>query len=74
MIPHRGICVLTQVGQGLQNSDHELEQLLCQILGNELTSDQVIISRDEGIIGGSTVTDLIDSWERILGKLKANNM
>ena len=74
MTPNRGIRVLTRAGQGLQNSDYELEQLLTQILGDEICQDKVIISRDDGIVGANSMEELIDHWEIVLSKLKLNNM
>ena len=74
MTPNRGIRVLTRAGQGLQNSDYELEQLLTQILGDEICQDKVIISRDDGIVGANSMEELIDHWEIVPSKLKLNNM
>ena len=43
MTPHRGIRILTRAGQGLQNSDVELEQLICQVLGDLIVADKVVM-------------------------------
>ena len=60
MTPHRGIKILTRAGQGLQNSDTELEQLICQILGNEIHSGSTLVARDDSLVGGNSIDELID--------------
>ena len=55
MTPYRGLRVLTRAGQGLQNSDTELEQLICLVLGDDITAGYTLIARDDGIIGGDIV-------------------
>ena len=55
MTPHRGIKILTRAGQGLQNSDTELEQLICQILGDEIHSGSTLVARDDGLVGVNSI-------------------
>ena len=39
MTPFRGIKMMTRLGQGLLNSDVELDQAMAQVLGDEMTGD-----------------------------------
>ena len=74
MTPHRGIKILTRAGEGLQNSDTELEQLICQILGDEIHSGSTLVARDGGLVGGNSIDEFISNWEKVISKLHLNNM
>ncbi len=50
----RGLRVLTRLGQGLLNSEGELEELLAIILGDLLTEGICEIARDDIQVGGNT--------------------
>ena len=66
MTPFRGIKVMTRLGQGLLNSDVELDQALAQVLGDEMTEGFCCVTRDDLFIGGGTVDECIGNWERVL--------
>merc|ERR1711954_230660 len=74
MTPYRGIRVLTRAGQVLQNSDTELEQLMCTILGDEIYKGFALIARDDGMVGGNTKEETIQNWNIVLSKMAANNL
>ena len=66
MTPYKGIRVMTRTGQGLLESEVELEQLLSQVLGDEIHKGFCLAIRDNIIVGGNTVDDLITNYEAVL--------
>ena len=74
MTPFKGVRVMTRTGQGLLGSDVELEQLLCRVLGNEISDGYCIALRDDIIIGGNSTDEAIIHYEAVLRKLKENNL
>ena len=74
MTPFRGIKVMTRLGQGLLNSDVELDQAMAQVLGDEMTAGFCCVARDDLCIGGETVDECIGNWEKVLTKLDSNNL
>lgn len=72
--PFKGIRVLTRSGQGLLNSESELDELIARVLGQELADGICYAERDDIIIGGETIDDTITNWNRVLGKLKSANL
>ena len=74
MTPYKGIRVMTRTGQGLLGSDVELEQLLCRVLGHEISEGYCIAIRDDIVIGGNTVDQAISNYQSVLTKLYDNNL
>ena len=74
MTPFRGIKIITRAGQGLLNSDYELDQLLFKVLGDEITDGKCMAARDDLTIGGNTVDEAISNWEEVLVKLRRCNL
>ena len=72
--PFKGIKVLTRAGQGLLNSDVFLDQLMCRVLGDEMTEGIAEVARDDIQIGGNTIEELLANWKRVLGKLHLCNL
>ena len=72
--PYRGMRVMTRAGQGLLNSDVHLDQLLMKVLGDELAEGICEIARDDIQVGGNSVDELINNWDRVLSKLNKNNL
>jgi hypothetical protein len=54
MTLHRGLRVLTRLGQGLLNSEGELDELLAIVLGDLITQGICEIARDDIQVGGNT--------------------
>lgn len=67
--PFRGMRVMTRTGQGLLNSDVHLDQLLMKVLGDEITEGICEVARDDIQVGGNTIDEVIDNWEKVLRKL-----
>ena len=72
--PFKGIRVLTRSGQGLLNSESELDELIARVLGTELAEGICYAERDDVIIGGESVEATISNWEKVLSKLASNNL
>lgn len=72
--PFRGVRVLTRAGQGLLNSETELDELVSRILGNEILSGFCYVERDDIIVGGDTIDATIHNWNIVLTKLNDNNL
>ena len=72
--PFKGTKVLTRSGQGLLNSETELDELVAKVLGNELQQGICHVERDDIIIGGSSTSEAINNWEIILSKLHESNL
>ena len=74
MTPYKGVRVLTRTGQGLLGSDVELEELLCRVLGHDISKGHCIAIRDDIIIGGNTINEGITNYQSVLNKLCENNL
>ena len=74
MTPFRGIKMITRAGQGLLNSDYELDQLLFKILGDEIADGKCMAARDDLTVGGNTIDEAIANWEEVLTKLRKCNL
>ena len=72
--PFKGVRVLTRAGQGLLNSEHDLDELISRILGNELAKGICYAERDDIAVGGQTIQEAILNWKTVLTKLNENNM
>ena len=67
--PFRGMRVMTRTGQGLLNSDVHLDQLLMKVLGDEITEGICEVARDDIQVGGNTIDEVLNNWDRVLKKL-----
>ena len=65
---------LTRAGQGLLNSEAELDELLERVLGHHIASGICEIARDTIQKGGDTVDQATHHWELILSALLASNL
>ena len=74
MTPHKGLRVLTRLGQGLLNSEGELDELLAIVLGDLITEGICEIARDDIQVGGNTHIEAITNWNRVLTRLADNNL
>ena len=74
MTPHRGLRVMSRLGQGLLNSDVDLDQVMGRVLGDEQTAGTCLVARDDLFIGGNTVDECLHNWGRVLQKLNRHNL
>ena len=62
MTPFKGVRVMTRTGQGLLGSDVELEQLLCRVLGEDISKGHCVALRDDIIIGGNNIDEALSNY------------
>ena len=74
MSPHRGLRILTRLGQGLLNSDVDLDQVLGRVLGDQQTAGFCLAARDDVFVGGATVDECIENWNTVLSQLNKHNL
>ena len=74
MTPHRGIRIINRLGQGLLNSDVDLDQVLGRVLGDEQTAGFCLAARDDVFVGGDTIDECIANWDTVLSKLNSYNL
>ena len=74
MSPKRGLRVITRLGQGLLNSDVDLDQVLGRVLGDQQTAGFCLAARDDVFIGGATVDECIENWNTVLSQLNKHNL
>ena len=74
MTPHRGLKVMTRCGQGLLNSDVELDQVLARVLGDDISEGHCLAARDDLFVGGSTIDEALQNWNKVLKKVADNNL
>ena len=66
--------VMTCAGQGLLNSEAELDELLECVLGDHIASGICEITRDDIQVGGDTIDRAIHHWDLIISALAAANL
>jgi hypothetical protein len=74
MTPFKGVRVLTRAGQGLLNSEAELDELLERVLGHHIASGICEIARDDIQVGGNTIEQAIEHWNTVLSSISAANL
>ena len=74
MTPFKGVRVLTRAGQGLLNSEAELDELLERVLGHHIASGICEIARDDIQVGGDTIDQAISNWNLVLTALANSNL
>ncbi len=72
--PFKGLRVYTRSTQGLLNQDEELNQLLSKVLGEVLMDGSCIKIADDLLVGGQTLDDAINNWEKVLLRLSNANL
>ena len=65
---------MTRCGQGLLNSDVELDQVLGRVLGDDIAAGHCLAARDDLFVGGNTIDEALDNWNSVLSKVAANNL
>ena len=74
MTPNRGLKVMTRCGQGLLNSDVELDQVLARLLGDDMTAGHCLAARDDLFVGGDTIDEALSNWKSVLKKIADSNL
>ena len=74
MTPHRGLKIMTRCGQGLLNSDVDLDQVLARVLGDDISAGYCLAARDDLFVGGDTIDEALHNWNSVLTKMSQNNL
>lgn len=74
MTPHRGLKVMTRLGQGLLNSDVVLDQVLGKVLGDEMSAGFCLAARDDLFVAGDSINEALENWNVVLTKLEEANL
>ena len=72
--PFRGVRVYARSAMGMPGSETALEELMCRVLGDLLAEGCVAKIADDLYCGGSSATDLIQNWRRVLEALHRNSL
>ena len=67
--PYRGVRVYTRTAMGMPGSETALEELMCRVLGDLLTSGVVAKIADDLYCGGNTPEELLHNWSLVLHAL-----
>ena len=74
MTPFKGVRIITRAGQGLLNSEADLDELLECVLGDHIASGICEIARDDIQIGGDSIDQAISHWNLVISALAAANL
>ena len=71
--PFKGICVYTRGAMGMPGSTEHLDELMSRVLGDLL---QAVVAKlaDDLYVGGNSILELFDTFERLLTKFRENNL
>ena len=72
--PFKGIRVYTRCAMGMPGSETALEELMSRVLGDLLQEGVVAKVADDLYCGGSTATELLYNWERVLKALQTADL
>lgn len=72
--PYKGVRVYGRSAMGMPGSETALEEILCRILGDQLTEGGVTKLADDIYCGGSTPEEAMREWERVLQSLNDNGL
>ena len=72
--PFRGVRIYTRSAMGMPGSETALEELTCRVLGDLLEEGVVAKLADDLYCGGSTPTELLHNWTRVLQALDHCNL
>ena len=72
--PFKGILVYNVGSMGLPGVESALEELTCLVLGDMVQEGTVCKLADDLIIGGNTVSELLENFKKVLHKFQLNNL
>ena len=72
--PYKGVRVYGRSAMGMPGSETALEELMCRILGDQLTEGGVTKLADDIYCGGDTPEEAMREWERVLQSLQDNGL
>lgn len=72
--PFGGLRFMRRSGQGLLGQSEELDELLCKVLGPEMSNGIVARLADDLYVGGVDPQQTADNYKTVLAKLQAANI
>ena len=72
--PFKGIRCYTCCAMGMPGSETALEELMCRVLGELVTSGCVTKIADDLYCGGDTPEELMENWRQVLDRLNTCNL
>ena len=72
--PYKGTRVYGRGAMGMPGTETALEELLCRVLGDQLTEGGVTKLADDLYVGGSTPEEAYHQWKRVLTSLVKNGL
>ena len=72
--PFRGTRVYTRCAMGMPGSEVALEELMCRIMGSLVMEGSMAKIADDMYIGGNSIPEQADNWQRFLSLLVENNL
>ena len=66
LTPYKGLRVYTRAVMGMPGSTEHLDELMSRVLGDLEQNGIVVRIADDLYTGGSTISQLLHNWERIL--------
>ena len=72
--PFKGVRVYGRGAMGMPGTETALEELMCRVLGSLITTGQVTKLADDIYCGGSSVEEVLKTWEKVLIALKKNGL
>ena len=72
--PFKGVRVYARSAMGMPGSETALEELLCRVLGEQLTAGGVTKLADDIYCGGDTPDDAFNEWKKVLAALNRNGL
>ena len=74
MTPFKGVRVYACAAMGMPGSSEYLEELMSRVVGDMLMEETVLKIADDLYVVGSTPSELLENWERLLSILQRNNL
>ena len=72
--PFKGIRVYGRGAMGMPGTETALEEMMCRILGDQLTRGGVAKVADDLYCGGATPEEALKEWEEVLRSLERNGL
>ena len=72
--PFKGVRVYTRAAMGMPGSSEWLSELMSRVVGDLVMAGYILMIADDLYVGGSTIEELITSWENLLARMEKNNL
>ena len=72
--PFKGSFVMLRGSQGRKNESEQLDEWLCQILGDFIQAGKVLKLHDDIRVGGRTADEAISNWAQVLSRFSVHNI